>query len=290
MPPHSTAVLKALPDPAWGFPGGAQGGALLLVEDLVGRQDAAHDGAVGKQPGAVFLGGQRQADGLAGQAHALQAHPAVPGGSAQMPHLGVRDADGRAVAGGDLVGESIAVAVDPHPLRLVGEQLGDASQAAVDEDKGVAAQDQVQDDLLDELERGLPVVGRLLQQLIQRMVGGRGAAPVVGAEELQRHLRQALGDDAGAGQDRGGLERGLPSHGHAALGGRGEDAEQVLQRQAGGGLAALQPGALEPGEDAHQSQTSRATPGASVRSRARDSAMRAATMPSILLSGRSLPG
>ena len=175
--------------------------------------------------------------------------------------------------------------MDPHPLRLVGEQFGDSSQAAVDEDKGVAAQDQVQDDLLDELERGLPVVGRLVQQLIQRMVLGRGAAAFLGAEELQRHLRQALGDHAGARQDRGGLERGLPSHGHAALGGRAEDAEQVLQRQPGDGLAALQPGA-----DTHQSQTSMATPGASVCSRARDSAMRAATMPSILLSGRSLPG
>ena len=187
---------------------------------------------LGKQAGTVLLGGQEQANDLPGQLDALQAHPAIPRGSAQMPHLDVRDTDGWAVAGSAHVDESIAVTVDPHPLRLVGKQLGDSSQAAVDEDKGIAAQDQVQDDLLDELERGLLIVGCLIQQLIQRMVLDRSAAVFLGPEELQQHLRQALGVFAGARQDRSDLQH----------------------------------------------------------SRARDSAMRTATMPSILLSGRSLPG
>jgi len=90
-----------------------------------------------------------------------------------VPHLGSGKSNATAVVRGHLVGDHVAVALYGHLLRLVGEQLHNAAQPAIHEHKSVAAEHQVHDHLLDELEAGLPVVGRVPEQAVQRVVVGR---------------------------------------------------------------------------------------------------------------------
>ena len=157
---------------------------LVRAERAVHAVDAGWPHAFGMQAGMAFFGADAQADGLARQVEHIHTQHAIPAGAGQVPDGFLREIAGLAGLAAHLVDHGPVIML--HLGNAAGvqqDQLGDLWRAAADlhhvlEGVGAPGQQRMQHHGLAELERGLESVGRAVQQVIQRVIGGRLARRV----------------------------------------------------------------------------------------------------------------